>query len=398
MTLFSDPPPAIRQMSLVKLSAEIARSLASIGRIAVEGEIHNPKRRPNGRVFLTLKDRAAQIGVVVSPARAKRARIVGGERVRIVGKLEWNNQWGSLQLNAEEVAPVGEGAIAAAIADARDRMRADGLLDRPRRPVPRLPRAVGVICGSDAAVRHDIESVKEARFPGYPLLFREVTVSGPGAADAITWALRDLAADPEVEVIILARGGGDATQLLPFSDEDLCRAICDVDAVVVAAVGHENDRPLCDEVVDLRCGTPSMAAAAVVPEERLLRGTLDELYRAGARSALDRLDRAERQLVALDRAGAVRAGYDRALATHGQVGMRLRDLHPRRLVGSALASLGSRRRELEALNPRLVLARGYAVAWDTTGRAVRDPAEARVGDLLQIEVAGGRFPTRVEEA
>lgn len=397
MTLFAPPPPPVRVVTLIRLSSEIARSLSTIGRIAVEGEIHNVRRRPNGRVFLTLKDRAAQIGVQVPGTRARRTRIADGERVLVTGRLEWSNSWGSLQLIADEVAPVGEGAIAAAIAEARDRLRADGLLERARRPLPRLPRAVGVVCGSDAAVRHDIESVAAVRFPGLPLVFREVTVSGPGAAEAIAWALDDLAADPEVDVVILARGGGDATQLLPFSDEGLCRAICAADVVVVSAVGHENDRPLCDEVVDLRCGTPSMAAAAVVPDRDGLVRELAGLAGRARAHALARLGDAAARLGSIDRAAAARAGLDRAQVHHERVGLRLHGLHPRRLVPAERSRLGAHRREMDALNPRRVLERGYAVVWDAAGRAVRDPASVTVGEPLDIDVAAGRLRARVAE-
>src|SRR5204863_4358260 len=135
--------------------------------------------------YFTLKDRAAQIPVVCPSAKASRCRAVAGERVSVTGALNWSVDRGQLSLVADEVVPVGAGAIAAMIADARRRLAADGVLDRPRRPLPRLPETIGVICGTDAAVRADIESVVAARFPGYPVDFVEVGVSGPGAVDAM---------------------------------------------------------------------------------------------------------------------------------------------------------------------------------------------------------------------
>ena len=190
-----------------------------------------------------------------------------GERVSVTGILRYQSEWGQLQFEAEEVVPVGAGAVAAAIADARSRLAAAGLLDRARRAIPRLPEVIGVVCGSEAAVRADIESVVAIRFPGYPMEFAEVQVSGPGAAEAVMRRAARLRRPAEIEVIVLARGGGDATQLLTFSDEELCRAIGLAATPVVSAIGHEGDRPLCDEVADLRCGTPSIAAAAVVPSK-----------------------------------------------------------------------------------------------------------------------------------
>ena len=209
MTLFDDQPERapVRRLSLVRLSAEIARSLSSIGKIAVEGEVHQPKSRPNGRMYFTLKDRAAQVSVTVPAARTKRAWVVDGQRVQVTGALSWDNSWGRMQLVADEVVPVGEGAVAAMIAEARSRLRADGLLDRPRRRLPRLPESIGVVCGSEAAVRADIESVVAARFPGYPMVFREVTMT---SAEAVMEGLRDLDLRGGVDVIILAREIGRA--------------------------------------------------------------------------------------------------------------------------------------------------------------------------------------------
>jgi len=221
MTLFDTGGPAgeVRRVSLVRLSALIAHASASIGRVAVEGEIHRPQRGKTGRQWFTLRDRASQITVSVPASRRNRCRIVAGERSSVTGRLEWVNEWGQLQLVAEEVTPVGAGAIAAAIEEARRRLREDGLLERPRTPVPRLPAGVGVLCGHDAAVRADIESVVTARFPGYPVSFWETTVSGPGAPDNIATGIGELDRRDDIDVIILARGGGDSTQLLPFSDE-----------------------------------------------------------------------------------------------------------------------------------------------------------------------------------
>src|SRR5688500_12676328 len=182
-------PGSVRRISLVKLTSEIARSIAVIGRVVVEGEVHRPTRSGRGAIYFTLKDRAAQINVACPASRASRCRAVAGERVSVYGLLNWYPDRGQLSFVADEVVPVGAGAIAAMIADARRRLAADGVLDRPRRPLPRLPRLVGVVCGAEAAVRADIESVIAARFAGYPVEFVEVSVSGPGAVDAVTGAL-----------------------------------------------------------------------------------------------------------------------------------------------------------------------------------------------------------------
>jgi len=404
-----------RRLSLVRLSSEIARSVATVGRVAVEGEVVQPGTARSGAVYLTLRDRAAQITVVCPRARLGRCRTVHGERVCVTGTLGYVNERGQLQLFADEVAPVGEGAILAAIADVRRRLSAEGLLDRVRRPLPILPAAVGVVCGADAAVRADIESVVADRFPGYPVRFAEVAVSGPGAAEAVVGALQDFDARADVEVVILARGGGDPASLLPFSDEELCRAICASATPVVTAIGHERDRPLCDEVADRRCGTPSLAASAVVPDEVALRARLDALMQAVHVSCAHALVASSARLEAVDLHAALRAGertaverLDRAVGRLQLVdlrrrmtdaGRRLAAVDWRAPITRRLAALdgdlSGRRRTLDALDPTRVLSRGYAIVRTADGDVVRSPAQVDEGDELDLEVAEGRVHANV---
>jgi exodeoxyribonuclease VII large subunit len=394
--LFPDES-GLRRLSLVRLSTEIARALAPVGRFAVEGEVHRPSRGATGRIWFTLRDRRSQIAVTCPATRAKRCRAVAGERVSVTGRLEWSTDQGRLQLVAEEVTPVGAGAVAAAIADARRRLHADGLLDARRRPIPRLPAVIGVVCGTEAAVRADIESVVAARFPGYPVEFIEVTVSGAGAAEAVAGALRVLDARPEVDVIVLARGGGDAPQLLPFSDEELCRAIAAATTPVVSAIGHEGDRPLCDEVADLRCGTPSIAAAAVVPDRAALEAELARLAGATDGALEQRLASAVRQLAAVDRRSALVAGLGVARARLDRAMGRVEVLHPGRRMAEAAQLLESRRLRLEALSPARVLERGYAVVRTPNGAVVRDAGAVAGGDRVLVELARGGLGAVVDE-
>jgi exodeoxyribonuclease VII large subunit len=262
-------------VTLIRLAGEIARALGGVGRVAVEGEVYRPTTSRGGWVFFTLRDRAAQLDVKVPSGKVRRSRTVHGERVCVVGVLQWANDRGQVHLVAEEVMPVGEGAISELIAETRRRLEAEGVLARPRRAIPVLPAAIGVVCGTDAAVRRDIESVAEVRFPGYPLWFEETTVSGPGASLTIVEALEAVVSRPGVQVVIMARGGGDGPSLLPWSSEEVCRAVAACRVPVVSAIGHEGDRPLCDEVADVRCGTPSIAAGVVVPDRAGLVGALD---------------------------------------------------------------------------------------------------------------------------
>jgi exodeoxyribonuclease VII large subunit len=373
----------------------VARAVVAIGKVVVEGEVVKPWRGNNGAVVFTLKDRAAQVTVRCPPSKKARCRVVAGERVQVTGQPEWVPERGQLNLVADEVAPVGAGAIAALIAEVRGRLSADGLLDRPRRAVPRLPARIGVVCGTDAAVQADIESVVAVRFPGYPVTFVPTLVTGSGAADAIMRSVSVLEAAPDVEVIILARGGGDGAQLLPWSDEALCRALAACTTPVVSAIGHEGDRPLCDDVADLRCGTPSLAAGAVVPDRAALEREIAAMWEAVDRVLAGRLATASARLVAVDRESALRAGVGVAVRRLERAADRLELLHPRALVEGARLRLAAEWRQVEALSPVRVLERGYAVVRRRgDGSVVREASQVEVDAALDVQVAVGRFAAR----
>lgn len=407
-----------RPVTLVRLSAEIARALVSIGRVAVEGEVYRPTTSRGGYVFFTLRDRVAQIDVRVAPAAVRRSRIVAGERVSVVANLQWSNERGQLQLVAEEVLPVGAGAIAAMVEATRARLSAEGLLERPRRRVPVLPGVVGVVCGTEAAVRKDIESVAAARCPGYPIVFQETTVSGPSASMTIVEAIEALAARPGVEVVILARGGGDAPSLLPWSTEEVCRAVAACPVPVVSAIGHEGDRPLCDEVADLRCGTPSLAATAVLPDLAALGRAVDGALERAAASLEARVAGVEHRLAALDAGRAVRHGLDLAGERLERAAIRLDGAHPSvrlRAAGERLAGVDFRRpvweglaraegrlaadlRHLHALSPRRTLERGYAVVTGPDGSVLRSASGLHPGDVVRAQLAAGLVTASVLSA
>jgi exodeoxyribonuclease VII large subunit len=398
-----------RRLTLVRLAGEVARSLAGIGRVAVEGEVYRPKATPGGWTYFVLRDRASQISVACPARNARRCRAVNGERVQVVGQLVWLNDRGQAQLEADEVRPVGEGAVAAMIAESRTRLASEGLLDRPRRPIPLLPRRIGVVCGADAAVRKDIESVVAVQFPGYPVVFEETYVSGPGAALSITEALGRVTALRGVEVVIMARGGGDATALLPWSDEELCRAVAAAPVPVVSAIGHDSDRPLCDEVADLRCPTPSVAAHMVVPDKAALEQRLTGLAESAWRRLSEREEAGRRRLEAAEVSGALATGFERSRNRLERASERLVWAHPqtklelcRRRLGSldwrspVMSQVGAGRRRLAysrshawSLSPQHVVERGFAIARRADGAVVRDPAKLRTGDLLELTLARG---------
>ena len=428
--------PITRQVSLTRLVGELARAIAEVGKISVEGEVHRPTTSGANRTYFVLRDRGAQLSVAVPASRQRYCRVKEGERVAVTGTIEMIVDRGALQLTAQEVVPVGSGAIAAMIAETRERLRRDGLLDRARRPIPMLPRCIGVLCGTEAAVRKDIESVVAARFPGYPVRFLEVTVSGPGAVESLITGIdllqRDRSIDV-VDVIVLARGGGDPTQLLPFSDEQLCRIIAASQVPIVSAIGHDGDRPLSDDVADARAGTPSIAAAMVVPDRAVLCARIDaafdhsgnvltQVMERGSRrlvgvawqTALDRrLERSADRLARIDWSNAVlrlsarsearltAIDWSNAMLRHSaRARVRLaaidwsRGVDERvRRASLQLDGLGQR---VEALSPVRVLERGYAVVRTADGAVVRAGDQVQAGDVIGVQVASGRFSAVVD--
>lgn len=412
MSLFGEPadlPP--RRVTLVKLAGEIARSLVAVGRVAVEGEVYRPTTARGGSVYFTLRDRAAQMSVKVPPAAARRSRIVAGERVAAVAKAEWQPDRGQLQLVAEEVLPVGEGAITALIGELRAKLTAEGLIGRPKRPIPLLPATVGVVCGAEAAVRKDIESVVAERCPGYPVVFLETTVSGPAASVSIVDAIEALGRRPGIEVIVLARGGGDAPSLLPWSTEEVCRAVAVSPIPIVSAIGHDGDRPVCDDVADHRFGTPSLAASAVFPDIAGLARAIDASLERAAASLTSVVAEAERRVASVDTRGALFAGLERASGRLDRAALQRTAYHPDRALrdadarlrgareawrrftwealGRAEGRLAAERRHLHALSPQRTLERGYAVVTGPAGTVLRTAAGVEPGTAIRARLADG---------
>ncbi len=417
LSFFDTEEPSARELSLNRLCLEISQAVSGIGKVVVEGEVVKPITRPSGWTYFTLADRAVSIQVALAPSRNSPMTARHGDRVRVVGVVDFISRRGQLNLRAEYVTPVGDGAIAQAIAAVRERLEADGILARPRKPIPVLPRMIGVVCGAKAAVREDIESVVSQRFPGYPLEIRTVPVSGPETPGAVTDAIGSLVRYG-AGVIVVARGGGDPATLLPFSDELLCRTIADCPVPIVVAIGHEGDRPLCDEVADLRCGTPSLAAVAVVPDEVGLRGHLAGLSDRSQFAIYGRI-RSEVQLL------AKMAPSDLLRSRVEVAGERLEAYGISELMRSRLAESASKLSRFDlgtviahrlessqlalshgwaivsVLDPRGVLERGYALVvregdrlahGSETGpgwRAIRSSSEISPGENLRMVFAHG---------
>jgi exodeoxyribonuclease VII large subunit len=379
----------------------VAEWLMRLPSVWVEGEVTELRRQQAWTtVYLTLRDGDASLGVSMPRTRfdALRLDLVDGERVHVFGRPELWEARGDFRLRALSIERFGLGAHLAALERLKRKLAADGLFaaERKRRP-PLLPRRIGLVTGNDAAAKRDVVTAITARFPSARILVAETLVQGPRAAPAIVDALARICAEPEVDVIVLARGGGSFEDLLPFSDERLVRAVAACPVPVVSAVGHEQDTPLCDLAADVRASTPTAAARMVVPDRAELAARLDRAREALARGARQRLERERQRLESsherLRRApGAAIANERRRLElAHERLG-RARGLVLERKRGRLDACAG----RLRALSPHSTLERGYAIV-RSEGSVVSDAATLEPGRRVDVELAAGGFGARVEE-
>ena len=359
----------------------VASWVARLPSIWVEGEVTEFRRQQGWQsVFFTLKDSTDGACLSVSMPRGHfdglRLDLADGMTVHVFGRPELYEARGVFQLRALSIEPLGLGAVLAGLERLKQKLAAEGLFAPERkRPLPVLPRRIGVLTGNEAAAKRDFVTAVQARFPAANLLVAQTYVQGQAAPAAIAATMQTLAREPEVDVIVLTRGGGSFEDLLPFSDERVIRAVAECDVPVVSAVGHEQDTPLCDHAADVRASTPTAAARLVVPDERELRERLDTARAALARGADAALERARSSLTR-DRERLNRA--------------------PALLVERKRAGLEGLVGRLQALSPRKTLARGYAIVRTDNG-IVRSGTELESGSRVDVELAEGGFGARVEE-
>jgi exodeoxyribonuclease VII large subunit len=389
--------------SVASFNRGVAQWLTKLPTLWVEGEVTELKRHDRwATVFFTLKDPGdgSCVGVTMARRRfdALRLDLVDGERVHVFGRPELFEQRGDYRMRALTIERLGVGAHLAALERLKTKLAAEGLFAADRkRLLPLLPRRIGLVTGSDAAAKRDVITTIQGRFPGADVLVAETYVQGPRAAAGVIDALGALCAQPHLDVIVLARGGGSFEDLLPFSDERLVRAVAACPVPIVSAVGHEQDTPLCDLAADVRASTPTAAGKLVVPELSQLSGKLDRLREALARSVRRTL---ERDAQALERsAERLRAAPHLTLERQGQ---RVERAHERLRQAPALAverkraALESTAGRLRVLSPLKTLQRGYAIV-RTESKVVTARADVSRGTHVQVRVADGSFGAVVEE-
>jgi exodeoxyribonuclease VII large subunit len=367
--------------------------IGRLGRIWVEGQIAELTRR-GGTAFLTLRDPVAAVSVrVICPRAVLDANDpppAEGARVVVWAKPDFNINRGSFALSAVEIRAVGIGELLARLERLRQALAAEGLFAAARkRPLPFLPATVGLICGRESAAERDVLRNAARRWPAVRFRVENVAVQGTYAADEVTEALRRLDADPAVDVIIVARGGGSIEDLLPFSDEALIRAVAACQTPVVSAIGHEQDVPLLDQVADVRASTPTDAARRVVPDVTEQTELIAQLRSRARRRLAGRLDRELSWLTDIRSRPAISAPVREIERRQEQVlglAERARRCLSARLDRAADDIVHTRAR-LVALSPAATLHRGYAIVQRPDASVVRAAAGIGDGEPLTLRFA-----------
>ncbi|WP_433506030.1 exodeoxyribonuclease VII large subunit [Pseudonocardia halophobica] len=391
------------------VARKISEWIDRLGAVWVEGQLAQVTARAGtGTAFLTLRDPVANVSLQLTAPMAlvaeQREVVAEGNRVIVHGKPSFFPGRGTLSLRVDRIRAVGLGELLARIERLRRLLAAEGLFDPARkRRLPFLPQRIGLITGRASAAEHDVVSNARARWPAVEFRIENTATQGGLAVGQIVEALEILDRDPTVDVIVLARGGGSVEDLLPFSDETLCRAVAGCRTPVVSAIGHEPDTPLVDHVADLRCSTPTEAGRRLVPDLAEEIARITGLRDRGRRALHGWVDREQRMLDAL-RARPVLADPLRDMARRHEELERLRAATRAavaRRVERDCSEIAHLQARLTALGPGATLARGYAIVQRVTGDEIlpvlRSTAEVAPADRLRIRVGDGTVRAAVED-
>jgi len=386
----SESPAPVRVVS-----EALKEYIDRLGPIWIEGEISELNERSGGMAFMRLRDTSADMSISVMCYKSVLATaqpLPANARVVIHAKPSWFTKNGSLTMSAKEIRQVGVGELLARLEALKEKLALEGLFASDRKvKLPLLPRTIGLICGRNTDAEKDVVENARRRWPAVQFEIREVAVQGAAAVVEVSQALRELDADPLVDVIIITRGGGSFEDLLPFSDESLVRLAASCETPIVSAIGHEKDSPLLDLVADYRASTPTDAAKKVVPDIAQEISDIEKLRDRALRSLVARLDFESQQISQLrnrpvmkdpmvmvtTRVDELKALRDRALRGFAS----LLEIEKKELKGV--------RDHLRSLSPQSTMDRGYAVVQLTDGKILRDATKLKAGTALRIRVAKG---------
>ena len=396
------PEEAIQVKDASRALSEIISQMPSVW---IEGQITSIKIRPGSDwVFVDLRDVSAEatLNVVFNRSVLDDApsEIESGQRVLVHGKPEfWMNR-GSLVFRARRIQPVGLGELMIALEKLKQQLLKEGLFaPEKKKPIPFLPKKIGLICGRASAAMKDVMENTMLRWPGIEFDVHEVAVQGVKSSSEVRAALAQLNAENEVEVIVITRGGGSFEDLLPFSDEMLLRAVAASNIPVISAIGHEQDNPLLDYVADLRASTPTDAASKLVPDlEDEIELIDDWIFRMREIIA----NRIEKEQISLERL-LEKSALDSPkefIQSHRDVVIDLK-ISLRNLISTKIYSeqtwFKPRLAQLRTLSPLSTLARGFAIVQKSDGKLVRKATEVKTGDLLQIRLEKDSFQAEVKK-
>ena len=392
-------------LSVTELTSYIRRLFDAdsvLGRVRVRGELSNFRRHYSGHCYFTIKDAGASIRCVMFRSRAVSLRFApaDGARVRVSGHVSIYERDGTYQLYADSMTADGQGDLSVAFAKLREKLLAEGLFEESlKKPLPLLPRAIGVVTSPTGAVIRDIVSVAQRRHPGIPILLLPVQVQGDEAPAQIVRGIKLLDRSGRVDVIIIGRGGGSVEDLWAFNDERVVRAIAAAVTPIVSAVGHQTDFSLSDFAADLRAATPSQAAELVVPDRTEL---LRRLQSAQQRLNQSLKHRVIRRRLRLER--CLTSSLFRRPQELLRERMQTLDQFQERLTAAIVKVIERRTRrwqladeKLNMLNPMKVLQRGYSVVRRPDGAIVRRAETVETGDSLEVWLQEGRLGVVVTE-
>ena len=396
-------PSSLTVSALTGYLRELLESDPVLVDVWVEGEISNLSRPTSGHIYFTLKDPSASLRCVIWRSQAVRLRgdLQNGLAVAAHGHISLYERDGSYQLYVDQLRPVGEGWLFQEFLRLKAKLEAEGLFDNERkRPLPEMPQRIGIVTSPTGAALQDMLNTLGRRYPLAEVILAPCAVQGEDAPSQILAALAGLNnLVPPPDVILMARGGGSLEDLWAFNDEQVVRAVAASAVPVVTGVGHETDFTLSDFAADLRAPTPTAAAELVTPDILELRTDLSSLS-ARLLMAWQGVYGSQKVDLNLLQARLQRVSPARRLQNDRQ---RLDELDLRLIRGllnlTALRSahLNGLAQRLEALNPRAVLQRGFAVVRNPQGQVVRSPADLSPGAEVQVQLARGGFSARVEQ-
>jgi exodeoxyribonuclease VII large subunit len=356
------------------ISEAIGDYISKLGAVWIEGELSEVTVRPGApMVFMRLRDTSVDMSLSIMCHRSVLEAVQPlpqNARVVMHSKVSWYQKNGSVSMSVKEIRQVGVGELLARLEQLKSQLALEGLFEASRKkPLPFLPKVVGLICGRNSDAEKDVVENAKRRWPAVEFAIREVAVQGAAAVVEVSAALKELDANPDVDVIIITRGGGSFEDLLPFSDEGLIRLVASATTPIVSAIGHEKDAPLLDLVADWRASTPTDAGKKVVPDVEEELRKITQLQERGARTLTHFIEREFSHLKQMMSRPIFRV--------------------PTVMVSVRREDIDSLSAQLRTLSPQGTLDRGYAVVLKADQSIIRDATTVTAGEKLAIRVAKG---------